>query len=177
MRKSSFVLAATGLLVAAAALPASAQTTDSTTVTFTITAGALTITVPETVDLGTVQQGAATEIAGQLGSVQVSDLRGLLGGTWTTTVTSTDFTTGGATTPETIPNENVDYDPGTLTSTTGDATFTPGTPGALGTTLTAVTATAINGPNTAAWNPTITITIPPTAVSGDYTGTITHSVA
>ena len=36
--------------------------------------------------------------------------------------------------------------------------------------------TGADGDNAAAWNPTIAIAIPALAVTGIYTGTITHSV-
>ena len=66
---------------------------------------------------------------------------------WITTVSSTDFTTGAATTPETVTKSNVSYWSGPATATTGQGTFTPGQ------------ATAAN------------------AVAGLCTGTVTHSVA
>jgi hypothetical protein len=39
-----------------------------------------------------------------------------------------------------------------------------------------VTATAINGYNTATWNPQITVTVSGGTVAGTYSATITHSV-
>jgi hypothetical protein len=33
------------------------------------------------------------------------------------------------------------------------------------------------GISTASWNPTISVLVPPAAVAGTYSGTITHSVA
>jgi hypothetical protein len=128
------------------------------------------------VNLGDVASGA-TNVAGQIGPVTVTDLRGTLGGSWTATATSTDFTTGGATGPETIPAINVSYAPGTATSTTGTGTFTPGPGGILNVPRVVFTGTALTGNNTATWNPTLTITIPAAAVAGTYTGTVTHSVA
>jgi len=38
------------------------------------------------------------------------------------------------------------------------------------------TATGVSGNNTAAWNPTITVTIPANALAGTYSTTISHSV-
>ncbi|MDN3351840.1 hypothetical protein [Actinomadura sp. DC4] len=173
MRKTFCALAGTVGLVAATALPAAAV---DTTVTFAITTAGLTISAPGAVNLGEVASGA-TNVSGQIGPVTVTDLRGTLGGSWTATVTSTDFTTGAATGPETIPAINVSYVPGDATSTTGTGTFTPGPGGILNVPRVAFTGTALTGNNTATWNPTLTITIPAAAVAGTYTGTITHSVA
>ncbi|MEU8272278.1 hypothetical protein AB0B89_34645 [Sphaerisporangium sp. NPDC049002] len=175
MRKSSYLIAATaGLgLVAATALPAMAV---DTTVTFAITTAGLTITAPGAVNIGSVASGGAT-ISGQIGPVTVTDLRATLNGSWTATVTGTDFTTGGATGPETIPVINVSYSPGPATATTGTGTFTPGAGGIINVLEIAFTGTALTGNNSATWNPTLTVTIPAAAVGGTYTGTVTHSVA
>jgi hypothetical protein len=173
MRRPFIAIAAAAGLVAAAALPASAA---DTTVTFSITTAGLTISAPGSASLGSVASGA-TSISGQIGPVTVTDLRGALNATWTATVTGTDFTTGGGTPAETIPVINVSYSPGPATSTTGTATFTPGAGGIINVPRTAFTATAITGNNTATWNPTLTVTIPSAAVSGTYTGTVTHEVA
>lgn len=173
MRRSFLACAAAVSAAMAIALPASA---DDTTTTFTITAGTLDITVPGTSNLGSVATGAAN-VSAQLGSVSVADERGGLEAAWTATVSSTTFTTGGATAPETVAASAVNYSAGAATSTTGTATFTPGTAGSLASPRTAFSASAITGNNTAAWNPTITITLGAQAVAGTYTGTITHSVA
>ncbi|ADP81742.1 hypothetical protein [Frankia inefficax] len=174
------VLTAAGLALLTA-VPADAATT---TVTFTLTGGALTISAPATANLGTAAVGTAT-LSGSLGAVTVTDARGALLGTWTASVFSTNFTTGGGTPSETIAATAVNYASLTATSTTGTAVFTPGqaTVGLaapLGTTapgLTAFSATAIVGNNTATWNPTLVVNIPSAAVAGTYTGTVTHSVA
>ncbi|MEV0143714.1 MULTISPECIES: hypothetical protein [unclassified Nonomuraea] len=173
MRKPIAVAAAAiGLgLVAVTALPAVA---DDTIVTFTITSGALTIDAPDSANLGSVSSGT-TSISGPMGPVTVTDHRGVLNGSWTATALSTDFTTGGATPPETIPNVNVDYSPGSGTHT-GTGTFTPGPGGVINVPRVAFTGTDLVGDNTATWNPTLDITIPDGTVAGIYTGTVTHSV-
>jgi hypothetical protein len=112
----------------------------------------------------------------------VTDTRGALLGAWTTSVSSTDFTTGGATSNETIVKASADYWSGAATSTTGVGTFTPGqllaaNKQTLGSSRTAFSATVVVGNNTAAWNPTVIINVPSAAVAGTYSGTITHSVA
>ena len=174
-------LAALVATAAGLAPPAQAATTGNTTTTFTLTAGSLAITVPASTDLGSVATGTATTSA-QLGSVSVSDGRGALNGSWTTSVSSSDFTTGGATAEETIAKASADYWSGAATSTSGSASFTPGQANAgakqtLGSSRTAFSAASVIGNNTAAWNPTVIINIPSAAVAGAYSGTVTHSVA
>ncbi|GAA4230574.1 hypothetical protein FHR32_003622 [Streptosporangium album] len=136
--------------------------------------GALSITMPAPANLGSA---ATATVSAHLGDVTVTDTRGAPAAAWTATVGSTDFTTGDATPPETIPKEYITYSPGSATTTTGDATFTPGTPDDLGSARTAFSASDGTGSNSATWNPTITVTLPAGVVAGTYTGIITHSVA
>jgi hypothetical protein len=159
--------------------PLAAQA-DGTTVTFAITGGALNITTPASVNLGSGLSGGT--LSGQLGAVQVTDARSSLIATWTATVSSTAFTTGGATPAETIPLSAVSYWSGPATATTGLSLALPGQ-------LTSVLATGLTTPriafalaagvgnNSSTWNPTLVIAVPSTAVTGTYTGTVTHSVA
>lgn len=168
--------------VAGLAAPAQAATTGDTTTTFTLTGGALAITAPASKALGSVSTGSSSTASAQLGTVSVTDGRGALLGSWTTSVSSTDYTTGGATSNETIAKANADYWSGAATSTTGTGTFTPGqllaaNKVALSTSKTAFSASVVVGNNTAAWNPTVNVNIPSASVAGDYTGTITHSIA
>ncbi|GAA0821194.1 hypothetical protein GCM10009525_07800 [Streptosporangium amethystogenes subsp. fukuiense] len=161
-----------------------ASTTCSTTVTFTVTApNGLTITVPN----GPVSVGSGTpgnQISGQLGSITVSDQRAALTATWIATViaASGGFTTGGGTAAETIATANVSYWSGPATATTGTGTFAPGQANAaaaqtLSASRTAFSKTTGSGNNSATWNPTIVISVPAQAVTGTYTGTVSHSVA
>jgi hypothetical protein len=149
-------------------------------VTFSLTAGLLTISDPASTSLGSVSTGTAT-LASQLGAVSVSDARGALNGTWTASVASTDFTTGAASTEETIAKAQVDYWSGVATATSGTAVRVPGqltvlNKQALSASRTAYSASAVIGNNTASWNPTVVVNIPSTAVAGTYSGTVTHSV-
>jgi hypothetical protein len=176
---------AAALLSASAALglaagSADAATSGNTTTTFAVNAGALSVTVPASASLGAGNPG--TSISAALGSVSVSDARALLTAAWTASATSTAFTTGGGTTPETIANTAVSYWSGAATATTGLGTFTPGQANAgaavaMGSTVTAFTLTSGVGDNSATWNPTIVVAVPSAAVAGTYTGTVTHSVA
>jgi hypothetical protein len=170
------VALAAGGLVLPAAGPAAASTTGSTTTTFSIVTGALAISVPATASLGSVASGS-THLTALLGDVRVTDARASTAGSWTATVSSTSFTTGGGTPAETIPNSDVNYDPGQALSPTGTAVFTPGAPGFLSAPITAFSAASEVGTTSVDWNPQITVTIPAAAVAGTYTGTITHSVA
>jgi hypothetical protein len=146
----------------------------STTVTFTVTVGALTMTAPTTTDLGA---GApASTISGPLGTTTVTDDRALLTAAWSATASSTSFTTGGGTPAETIPASVASYAPGTLT-TTGTITPTGTTISLSGAAVPVVTGTAGVGDNTASWDPTLSIAVPPAAVGGVYTGTLTQSVS
>jgi hypothetical protein len=90
-------------------------------------------------------------------------------------VSATSFTTGDGTTAETIPKSALSYASGTATKT-GTSTVVAGG-GVLSQSRTAYAATAVGGNNTAAWNPTITVTLPAQALAGPYTGVITHSVS
>lgn len=166
--------------MAALAAPADAASSGGTTTTFVVTSGSLGITVPATANLGSGAPGTA--ISAALGAVTVNDARALLTAAWTATATSTSFTTGGGTTPETIANTAISYWSGPATATSGTGTFTPGQANAgaaqaMNATVTAFTLTAGVGNNSATWNPTIVVAVPAAAVGGTYTGTITHSVA
>ena len=145
-----------------------------TTVTFTVSTGTLSITVPSAANLGTGTDGS--NIIGSLGIVSVADDRGLLSASWTVTASSTSFTTGSGTGPETIPASNALYIPGRVTPV-GTITVTPTTITLSGTPQTVVAGTAGVGDNDASWNPTISVAIPSVAVGGIYTGTLTHSVS
>src|SRR5579863_7543714 len=110
-----------------------------TTVTFSVTSAALTMTAPVSVNLGSGAPG--TTISGVLGSVLVTDDRALLSASWTAAASATNWTTGDGTPAETIPATDVGYDPGTIT-TRGTITAA-GTPITLsGTPAPVVTGTA-----------------------------------
>jgi len=159
-------------------------TTANTSVNFTLTAGSLSISAPASANLSSGTATGTPSLSGNLGVTNVTDSRGNLTATWTVTVTSTNFTTGGASANETIPKANVSYNSGAATGTTGTGAFTPGVVASLSGTL---PATQIGGTwagvsnNSATWNPTIGVTLlnsnNTTAVAGTYSGTITQSVA
>jgi len=164
--------------------PAHAALTGDTAVTFTLTGGALSISVPTSANMSAGTATGTPSLSGALGSTSVTDARGNLVATWTVTVTSTDFTTGAASSGETIPKANVSYTAGAASATTGTGTFTPSTVASLNG---VAPATQIGGAwagvsnNSATWPSTIGVTLlnanNTTAVAGTYSGTITQSVA
>ena len=143
--------------------------------TVPVIGGALTITAPDSSNLGTASVGS--NLSGDLGTVQVTDNRGF-GAGWTATVSSTSFATSTGTPADTIPVSNASYNITALSQATGPATFTPVPVTQLSTApQPVVSATNVTGNTTATWNPLITVTVPPTAIVGLYTATITHSVS
>lgn len=142
----------------------------STTVTFTVTSGALSLSVPASAVLGSGAPG--TTISAAIGPCTVTDDRALLSASWTVTAAETDFANGS----QSIPASDAAYDPGTIT-TTGTITAT-GTPVTLSNSAqTVVTGSAGVGDNTASWDPTIAVAVPASAVGGLYSGTLTQSVS
>ena len=113
MRKLMLLAGTLVAIAAAAALPAAGSVTP---VTFTLTAGALSISAPAgSVSLGSqVASASASTIGGPLGVVTVTDDRGGAT-TWVASVIVTAFTptTGPAVTA--IPASDVTYVPGTVT--------------------------------------------------------------
>ena len=145
-----------------------------------VAGAALAISVPSTVNLGTVPTGSAT-FSAKLGTVTVS-ASGLVAPSFTATVATTTFTTGSRSTAETVPKGSISYWPGPLTASTGLQNALPGQ-------LTALQKQPLSGAVTAfssgglvlsittSWNPTLVFSLLPSQVAGAYTGTITHSVA
>jgi hypothetical protein len=164
----------------ATASPAAAQPSGDTTVSFTVAAAALVIDVPASSSAGSGVPGEAIDAS--LGTVEVIDERAVASATWTASVTTTAFTTGGGGDQRTVPPGQISYWSGPETATTGAGTFTPGQATAaeqvvLGAPRTAFSKESGDGNNTASWNPTLVIAIPADAIGGLYSGTVTHSVA
>ncbi len=179
---SAAAIVATGLIPTAAwaaatspvALGAGGPGDPDTTVTFTVTSGALAMTAPATADLGSGVPGGT--ISSDLGQVTVTDNRALLSAAWTATASATSFTTGAGTPNETIPASDVNYNPGTI-NTTGTITATGTTVTLSGTPQTVVAGTAGVGNNSASWDPGLVVSVPASVVGGVYTGTLTQSVS
>lgn len=177
MRTHSFSLPlAAGILAAlAVADPAAAATTGTTPVTFEVTGGALSITVPAgPVDLGSVTASSSAQtVSASLGNVTVTDGRGGTTG-WTVTASAVDFT-GPQNISVSAPGSS-SYTPGPIT-TTGTVQATGSVLSPLYPPGTVVTGTGVSGINTATWNPTISVTVPGGALIGTYSSTITHDVS
>jgi hypothetical protein len=159
----------------ALATPAGAGPGDTNT-TFTLSGGSLAISVPASANLGSAATGSLT-LSGHLGSMTVTDTRGALVATWTATVASTNFTTGGASANETVSKTNVAYLSGVSSATSGTGSFVAGLVPSLVTSGTAGAWASGAGNNSATWDPTLTLTLLGSQVAGLYSGTITHSVA
>jgi hypothetical protein len=164
-----------GASLSGRALATGAVTLDNSQVTNPPADGALTITLPGTgVTLSSVTDSVDGSVAtGQLGQVTVTDTR-TSNQDWTASISCTAFTTsaGG---PGIAP-ENIRYTLGPLTSS-GVATSTTGSDACPSTPSAALTTTHVKGTNTANWNPTLSVTVPPNTRPGTYTATLTHSVA
>ncbi|MFG2887752.1 hypothetical protein ACGFYV_36705 [Streptomyces sp. NPDC048297] len=168
-RSLSFAAVAAALVLVRPGLAVAADD-PSTTVTYTVTSGALTMSVPVSSNLGSGAPGTA--ISGAIGAVSVVDDRALASASWTVTAAETDFTSG----TSTIPATSADYAPGSIT-TTGTITATGTSVTLSNPAQTVVSGTDGVGDNTATWNPTVTVHVPAGAVGGTYNGTLTQSVA
>lgn len=169
MQKLLLLASTLAVLAAAAVLPARAATPAS----FTLTAGALSISAPTaSVSLGSqVASNSSSTIVGALGVVTVSDERG---GTtsWTGSVISTAFTPPAG---PADPASNVSYAAGAITASGGVTATAVAAPDLTGVS-TVVTATS-TGISSASWNPNISVFVPANFAPGVYSATITHSVA
>ncbi|MER7498922.1 hypothetical protein AB0L05_26920 [Nonomuraea pusilla] len=139
----------------------------------------LTISVPDSVNLGAAQPGGVLTVT--LSAMTVSDSRTGIP-PWTATVAATDFTTGG-TPAQTIPSGSVFYWSGPATAASGGGLRTPGQLTAASRVALSAQVTAFSGrkgslaAQTTSWRPTLVVLVPSSATTGDYTGTLTHSVA
>jgi hypothetical protein len=165
-------LAAFGALALATALPV-APAGAATPASFTLTAGALSISQPTAaVSLGSqVASSNATTMSGQLGSVTVTDQRGGTT-TWTASVISTAFT---PTAGPADPASNLSYAAGPITDSATVVATAVAASDLTG--VSTVVTGASTGISTATWDPTITVIVPADFAPGVYTATITHSVA
>ena len=179
MRKT-LVVASTALVLGAFAGLGSPASAGDTTTTFSVTSGSLAVSAPASKALGT--GAAGTSVTAQLGDTTVTDARAALLGSWTATVVSSAFTATVSGQTQTIPATAVSYWSGLATATTGLGVPVPGqalaiNAVAIDTAKTAFSKAAGVGSNSTTWNPTVVVAVPAAAVAGDYTGTITHSVA
>jgi hypothetical protein len=166
-------IASAAVLFAAATFLSTVPVGAATPATFTLTAGALSISAPTAgVSLGSqVASTTSSTISGSLGVVTVTDQRGGTT-TWTASAISTAFTPPAG---PADPASNVSYGSGTITvsatvvATEVDETNLTG--------LSTVVTGASTGISTASWNPTISVVVPANYAPGVYSATVTHSVA
>ncbi|MFH8388137.1 hypothetical protein [Streptomyces sp. NPDC018036] len=168
-RSLSLAASAAALVLLQPGLAAAADD-PSTTVTYTVTSGALTMSAPVSANLGSGAPG--TTISAPIGPVTVTDDRALASTSWTVTAAETDFANG----PTTIPATDATYTPGSVT-TTGTITATPTAVTLSNSSQVVLTGSAGVGDNTATWNPTVAVSVPAGSIGGNYTGTLTQSVA
>jgi hypothetical protein len=177
-------VSAAALTVSGLGLLAPAAHAADTTVTFTISGGALSISAPATGSLGTVNASSLLGTGGTLGptafsatNTVVTDQRAVTPAAWTVGFSSTSFTTGSASTAETVANSSVTYLSGTGT-VTGTGAFTPGTQKGDGSLPVLGEPKFVGiGANSVSINPTLTLQLAANQVAGTYTGTITQSVS
>lgn len=147
---------------------ASAADTGDTTATFTLAGGSLDVTPAANAALTDGAPGAAS-VTGSLGTVGVSDTRGSTAG-WVMSAGATTFVDGAGSV-----STGVSYDSGTATST-GVVTPTSTGPTSIAVVAPVAAGTLASGNNTASYTPDLTVSLPASALAGDYTGTVTTSV-
>ena len=170
LTRSAIVLSAAIALIGVSAVPAMAVDAPSD-VEVAVNAGILSIT-SDPIAMPNVAPGAPSTSTAF--SVTVGDLRAQSALGWVTTVSMSTLT--GETAANTISPAFATYT-ATEAVTTGTATVAA-TPTVTDlTAATAVqTATAITGNNTAAWDSTLSVAVPPAALADTYTAILTQSV-
>jgi hypothetical protein len=166
-------LSLAGALSLVAALAIVPLASAATPMSFTLTAGALSISTPTAnAILGSqVASTTSSTISGTIGVVTVTDQRGGTT-TWTASAIATAFTPSGG---PADPASNVSYFAGTITQTATVVATAINVSDLTGTS--AVVTGASTGISTASWNPTISVIVPANFAPGIYTATITQSVA
>jgi hypothetical protein len=183
MRKSialAVTAATTAGLAAFVPTTADAATSGNTPVTFTLTGGNLSITVPSAT--ATLTGGAlsvtGSSVSGQLGATTVDDARGALLHSVTVNMSTTDFSDGAGHTI-TAATHATGYSG--VATPTGVSVPVPTTLATAvdisGAGNTILTLTGVVGAGGASYNPTVAVSIPATAVAGTYTGTVTQTAS
>lgn len=195
MRKAITLGTSAAILVglAVAAAPAGADTTSAT---FTLTGGGLSLSVPTNpaVNLSSGLAIGSVQVAGALNPTTVTDQRGSLLAGWKVQVTGSDFVTGASTTETTddytIPKANVSMyiDVAAVTDLlpTGGMVVTSAALAANKASL-AAPATAADAPTLIAgttagsgsitYMPSLSVTIPAQAIAGTYSGSVVQTAS
>jgi hypothetical protein len=156
-------------------VPAAADSSGGTPVTFEVGGATLDISVPAgSVDLGAVvASSSAQTVSANLGMVTVTDGRGGTTG-WTVTAVATDFSGPQSISVSAVGGSGYTAGP---TNVTGTAAVAGSDLNALYPPAAVQTATGVSGLNSASWNPTISVAVPANALVGTYGTSITHSVS
>ena len=158
-----------------------AVTLDTDTITRSTCAepGELSISAPETADLGSAAPGGA--VSDNLGPVTVTDERLLSDAAWTATVVATNFVTTGIpvrpSPASTCPTGRGRPPRPPVSAPSPRANPPPEDAQTINVERTAFTLTDGIGNNSATWDPVVSVQLPLAAVAGEYTGTVTFSVA
>lgn len=174
-RAIAIIVAGALALTAASTVSAGAATTGSTTLTVTLTGGSLAIAAPSTASASAaVTPGTALTIT--LSDSTVTDNRGTLAG-WTVTGSATDLTHT-VTNTYTIPTTGLVWATGTVATSNGSlSSVAAGAGGSMATTFAVAAALNLFGAGSFTYPATITGVVPVNLITGDYTGTVTQSVA
>ncbi|HVB27012.1 MAG TPA: WxL domain-containing protein [Mycobacteriales bacterium] len=159
-----------------AALPASA----STAITFTVSAGTLSISEPASAALGSVTSSAlGTTVSGALGTTTITDNRGSTAG-WTLSFAASNFTDAASDSIAASQAAAWLASPAVVTSGIAVVTNThiaAATALTLGTSAAAFMTATTTGSNVVTYAPTVQVTIASDVVPGSYSGTTTQTVA
>ena len=161
------VLATTAILTVGVA--PSAEAAAVTTQVTPAAASDISISVQPTAVWGVKGDSGITRVSGRLGDTVVTDNRGGSVG-WSVGATTSVFSNG------TTTSTAVTYDSGLVTPTGVVTPVSRGVTTLSSTPAEVVEGTAVEGSNTATWNPTVVVTLPSNSTAGDYTGTITTSL-
>lgn len=167
-----------GAAIAASAALAPAAHAGDTTVTFSLTGGSLSLTAPSSATLSSSGALSITgsSASGTLGSTTVKDERGAALHSLTVTMSSTAFSRSGGGTS--IAASNVTGYSGVATAT-GTAVAVPTVTGQAlaGSGSAILTLNSVLGAGGASYNPTVSVSIPAGTEAGDYSATVTQTVA
>jgi hypothetical protein len=176
MKLLKLIAAAAAIAVAVTGLETVPADASTTTVTFTVLAGTLSVAQGGTTSLGTniTPQASPNVLAPvALPLTTVTDTRAGIAGNWTDVVTISDFTT---TAPvQTIAKSSATIYSGLITVTGVGVSVPTLTPG-VGDGATLASLHTEVGSTVSTFTPSIILTVPPSAAAGAYSGVITQTV-
>ena len=168
------LLAATVAAASMLAFVAGPSGADETTITVTIAGGNLTIDAPATV---TGSGGINSTVVVDVPTVAIDDGRGSLLG-WTATASATDLTTGGGDeVGETILATTLLWGTDSITPAEGQTAISLPAGGSLGVSSVIAVGAPLVSPGEFTVDGAITVPVPLNARAGEYTGTLTTTIA